>query len=1125
MGITMNSGYRKTLLLVEDEALIAMEEQRVLEEYGYRIITALSGEEAVGITASHPEIQLILMDINLGKGMDGTEAAREILKTRDIPVVFLSSHTEPEVVGKTEKITSYGYVVKNSGITILDASIKMAFKLFEAKIREQESKELYRGTINAMKDYIHVMDQDLRLVLFNDAFKDRTTELAIHADPIGKNLFEIFPFLPDEARDEYRYVFESNEVLISEENIQIQSRRIWTETHKIPILDKSGRAYRVITIIRDITERKQSDDKLQQYLNITKVMIIAINNNGKVTLSNRKASEILGYKQEEIQGKNWFDNFIPVDSRDEVKSVFFKVMSGELEPVEYYENPIVTSNGNERIIAWHNTYLKDDGGNIAGTLSSGEDITERKHLEAIQAAYHRVIEFAGSHTMEQLLQCFLDEAEALTNSKIGLCRFFGEDQELTSLQAWSTRTKEKTWIADNFNLHYSIHERRPVIHNDLSTLPEKGGLPKGQAPLVRELVLPIFRGEKIKAVLGVGNKSTLYTQDDAKTLKQLADLVWETISRKQAEEDLRRSEEVFRLIAENSAEDIWQLDRNGRVIYSSPAVKEVFGYTHNEVMGLDFNAFFPESEIPRAADAFALALSGKNYQLLEGIGKKKDGSSMPIEVSITPINRGGSIIGVQGIVRDISDRKRMESALRESEELFRTVFEQAAVGVAQVLPNGCFAKVNSRFCEITGYTEKEILRLTFREITCPEDLQNDDKRLNQVLSDEINSFGVEKRYIHKDGHFIWVKLYTNIVRDKKRNFKYAISVIVDISERKHTESALKNSNSLRETLLDNLQVGVFMTAVPIGSPLLVNKRAEELLGRGISEADSNNLAEVYKAYQETTNELYPTADMPIVRAIKGEETHIDDMYILRPDGSRTFLEVYGTPVRDENNRITAGLASFADITGRKKSENEIKSLLHDKEVLLKEVHHRIKNNITTIESLLSMQADSITNPEAITALQDAISRVTSMRVLYDKLLISEEYRDLPVKDYLEDLIDCILPPTETAHISVEKRIAEFSLPSKQLFTIGIILNELLTNITKYAFVNRDTGTVKISCLKSGNHITFSIQDNGIGLPDGFDIDKTDGFGFMLVRILCQQLQGSIAIENKNGALITLEFDI
>ena len=128
----MSGNNQKTILLVDDEILITMTVKMSLEEYGYNVITANSGKEAVAAVDKTPGIDLILMDIDLGKGIDGTEAAQMILETHDLPLIFVSSHTEKEIVEKTEGITSYGYVVKNSSITVLDASIKMAFKLFNS---------------------------------------------------------------------------------------------------------------------------------------------------------------------------------------------------------------------------------------------------------------------------------------------------------------------------------------------------------------------------------------------------------------------------------------------------------------------------------------------------------------------------------------------------------------------------------------------------------------------------------------------------------------------------------------------------------------------------------------------------------------------------------------------------------------------------------------------------------------------------------------------------------------------------------------------------------------------------------------------------------------------------------
>lgn len=159
----------RTILLVEDEALIAMNEQRLLNQYGYHVLTAFSGEAALEVISSGVAIDLILMDIDLGNGIDGTEAAERILAERSIPILFLSSHSEREIVERTERITSYGYVVKNSSITVLDASIKMAFKLHAADHLLQQERDTLRSVMTASPIGLLVVNEDLIVVEANPA--------------------------------------------------------------------------------------------------------------------------------------------------------------------------------------------------------------------------------------------------------------------------------------------------------------------------------------------------------------------------------------------------------------------------------------------------------------------------------------------------------------------------------------------------------------------------------------------------------------------------------------------------------------------------------------------------------------------------------------------------------------------------------------------------------------------------------------------------------------------------------------------------------------------------------------------------------------------------------------------
>jgi two-component sensor histidine kinase/HAMP domain-containing protein len=215
-----------------------------------------------------------------------------------------------------------------------------------------------------------------------------------------------------------------------------------------------------------------------------------------------------------------------------------------------------------------------------------------------------------------------------------------------------------------------------------------------------------------------------------------------------------------------------------------------------------------------------------------------------------------------------------------------------------------------------------------------------------------------------------------------------------------------------------------------------------------------------------------------------------------------------------------------EIKLRERAEEKIQNQLDEKEIILKEVHHRIKNNFTSIVSLLSLQAESISNTEAYTILQEAMGRINSMAILYEKMLITDDYHTTSVKQYLSSIIDEIVYLfAKNQKIIFKKEISNFQLNPKKLIPIGIILNELLTNIIKYAFMGRTSGLIEIMLIKNDDDITLIIQDNGIGLPVDFDMEKQTGFGLMLIKMLTEQIKGKFTLESNNGTRSTLKFKI
>jgi two-component sensor histidine kinase len=195
------------------------------------------------------------------------------------------------------------------------------------------------------------------------------------------------------------------------------------------------------------------------------------------------------------------------------------------------------------------------------------------------------------------------------------------------------------------------------------------------------------------------------------------------------------------------------------------------------------------------------------------------------------------------------------------------------------------------------------------------------------------------------------------------------------------------------------------------------------------------------------------------------------------------------------------------------------------QILLREAHHRIKYNINTIASLLASQSRSIKNPEAAAILKEAIGRVHSMAKLYDRLLLSTDYRNVPAARYLGDLTDSAVALfTDQKKVTVKKQLDDALIDAKKLFLLGIVTNELLTNMMKYAFIGRDVVMIEIGFTKTGSKATLTIQDDRVGLLDGLDVESSERFDLRLVRMLAQQLEGTFSLESHGGTRSVLEFE-
>lgn len=383
----MSSSTKKTILLVEDEAIIAMGRQAALGKYGYKVITANSGEEAVSLFRNNHSIDLILMDIDLGEGIDGTEATTSILKERNVPVVLLSSHTEAEIVEKTEKITSYGYVVKNSGITILDASIKMAFKLFEANRMLEEEKEHLKTTLNSIGDAVIATDIEGCVTRMNPVAENLTGWKI--GEATGKPIEEIFTIINAITRltvesPVSKVISKGITVELAKHTVLIarNGAEYQIADSGAPIKNSDGKITGTVLIFRDVSEEYKTQEALRLRESYLSTIIenqpgnfwlkdlngkfLSVNNSFLLSRGFSHPDSIIGKTDFDICKRQIAEKFTSDDN--------FVIHSGN--PCMFEE-----STSNDGGVAWFETYKSpviDKNGRIIGTTGYSVEITERK---------------------------------------------------------------------------------------------------------------------------------------------------------------------------------------------------------------------------------------------------------------------------------------------------------------------------------------------------------------------------------------------------------------------------------------------------------------------------------------------------------------------------------------------------------------------------------------------------------------------------------------------------------------------------------------------------------------------------------------------------------------------------
>ncbi len=589
---------------------------------------------------------------------------------------------------------------------------------------------------------------------------------------------------------------------------------------------------------------------------------------------------------------------------------------------------------------------------------------------------------------------------------------------------------------------------------------------------------------------------------------------------KNAELALRESEEKLRTIIDNEPECVKVLDRDGRLLEMNPAgLRLIEADDLEQVRGSPVCAMV----VPDARGDFEkmveAAFRGETGSLVFEMQGLK-GTRRTLETHSVPLwdSDHCEVLAMLGVTRDITERKRAEDSLRASEELFRQAFEYSAAGMALVSPDGQFLRVNASLQSILGYTEAELLQMNCVAVTAPDDRAADKQWVEPMLAGRMDRHSMEKRYVRSDGSVVWVLLTVSIVRDKADCPVNFVAQFLDVTARRLAEVAVRESEERLRIFVENAPVGVAMLDRELRY-ISYSRRWLTDYGLGEQYLVGRSHYEVFPEITDRWKEIHR-------RCLTGESELCEQDRFDRGDGSASYLRWEIQPWYDAVGAV-GGLVFFTElITDRIKAEEQVKASLREKESLLKEVHHRVKNNLQIITSLLNLQAETVQDPTTLKLLRESQNRVRSMALVHETLYRSGDLGWIDLGTYVDAICSYLSRAYGIDHyrIHIEVHVDHVSLDLDRAIPCGLIINELVSNALKYAFPENRSGRITVRLTSnSDQNYTLAVEDDGVGLPPDLDLGKIKSLGLQLVNDLVRQLSGSIVIEKAPGAGFFIRF--
>ncbi len=879
--------------------------------------------------------------------------------------------------------------------------------------------------------------------------------------------------------------------------------------------------------------------------------LIVADTDGFIQKANKPTSDLLGYTENELSG-------MPIQrilGKKEAQNAFEKLKKEQ--KATSFGTTYVTKGGREITVNLSAYPMKDKESNLKGVVLVAKDITERKCAE--EELRRRNDELAALNDVAMTVSSSLDLLEVLKTIQEQVITLMGEkyppvfaffDEENQLFRIKVTRIRKK--VVEDLNrllgmkledfvfsvkdpknpaIWATIRAGNPYVTTQCSDIWGPWIAKKILVANVQRAfgvkyfaIVPLQAKGKLVGCMAFFSQKDEIPDESVKFLVALANHAAIAIDNARLYEASQRdlealvkSERKYRELVDHTNEAL-VLAQEDYFKFANPRAAEVSGYSVEELMSTPFVEFIHPDDQARIVERYGRRLKGEKLPLADPCRIiTKEGEVRWIAFNSVVIDWEDRPAALY-FISDITERERAEDELRESEERYRNLVERAGDGIT-IIQDMKVKYANPSLVKLWGGTVDEVLETSFTNYISPEELSTVTEYYKQRVAGKDVPHIYETVLQRKDGTKVPAELNAGIITYQGKPADFV--VIRNITERKQAEEQLKLSEEKFRSLFDGGPDPLFVLNTD-GVFDDINKNFVEIAGYTRKEIIGKHFLESAFLTEESKQKIVEN----FKNRMRGEQVPPYEIEVITGKGEQLFGELNVKPLFREG-KIVGEIGIARNITDRKRFEAELQASLCEKEELMREIHHRVKNNLQIISSLLNMQVRRAPNEEVVELLSDSQSRIQTMALIHTQLYQSKNFGQVEMGSTTQKLVDYLMRihAKRERSISTEVTVKEIILPISQAIPCALIINELVSNSFKHAFGGKKNGSIEIALHELDDKIIhILVKDNGIGIPEDFDPDNTKTLGLKLVTTLVKsQLKGTIEHKQHEGTVFSIHF--